>query len=106
MDVTVTYDARTRDYAIRLTRPGGWPDGPVFSIAFGGAAGFVITSDRHVVTGDSLTVTDRGFGNVLRGIEDGTRATALIGDVSAAVSLDGADDPVARFRACTAAATV
>lgn len=104
--VTVTHDPRTGDYAIRLDRPGGWPDGPVFSIAFSGPRGFMITTQRQVIAGNSLTVTDRSFGNVLKGLETGLDATAMIGDASERFSLSGADEPVARFRACTSAPAV
>lgn len=100
--VTVTYDHATQLYAIALTRAGGWPDAPAFSIRFGGT-GLTISTRRHAATGDTLTVTDSGFGNVLSGIAGGGTATAFTGSAQMAFSVDGSVDAVEAFRACTAA---
>lgn len=94
----VTYDGVL--YAIHLTRAEGWPDAPVFAIRFEGAAPLTISTSRHVIEGNRLTVTDRGFGNVLNGMQFNRTATALIGDLSVPIDLSGAADPVAAFRAC------
>ena len=94
----MTYD--TRIYEIRLTRAGGWPEARVFSLRFEGSAGLTIATTRHRVDGETLSVTDTGFGNVLDGLEYNARAVALIGALSVPVDLRGAAEPVARFRDC------
>ncbi len=107
--VELTYDPREAEpYAITLTRQGAlWPPGPVFMMTFEGALGLTIGTDRHEISGGgaSLTVTDRGFGNVLDGLEAGDRAVARLDDASVTVLLDGAAGPVAAFRACAIAPT-
>ena len=103
VSVRMTYDPRqAQAYAITLTRDSDWPDGGVFSIAFEGPAELTISTNRHIVDGPSVTVTDTGCGNVLDGLEFNRRATAYLGATSLSVSLDGAQDKVQAFRACTA----
>jgi hypothetical protein len=67
----------------------------------------MITTDRHVLSdgGTSLTVTDRGFGNVLDGLQFNNVATALLGNTAVVIPLANAAEPVARFRACAALPT-
>lgn len=107
--IEVTYDPREAEpYAITLTRQGApWPPGPVFTMTFEGARALTIGTDRHRISGDGarLTVTDRGFGNVLDGLEAGDRAVARLDDVHVTVLLDGAAGPVAAFRACAVVPT-
>lgn len=103
MAVMVTYDPGVREYAIHLSREGGWPDAGVFSMRFEGPRGLTISTTRHVIeTGDTrtLTVRDRGFGNVLNGLHFNTRAVAVLGDLEVPVSLDGAAPAVEEFRNC------
>ena len=102
-DITVTYDHATRLYAIAVTGPDGWPGAPGFSIRFDGAQPNTISTTRHRITGQTLTVTDSGFGNVLDGLEFNRTATAFTQTASVTVSLDGAAEPVQAFRACTKA---
>lgn len=97
VQVTLTNDGAF--YAIRITRPGGWPEAAVFSLRFA-PNGPVISTTRHVIERDTLTVTDRGFGNVLNGLQYNATATAQIGDVSQPLDLAGAAGPVEAFRAC------
>ena len=102
--VTVTYDPREAEpYAIAVTLgAGSWGDGPVFGIRFDGARPLVITTDRQRVSGGgaTLTVTDRGFGNVLDGIEFNAMATAATPGRAVAIPLEGAAEPMQDFRAC------
>ena len=101
--VEVTWDPRRSEaYAITLTREAPWPAGPVFALRFEGPRGLTISTDRHALGqgGRSLTVTDRGFGNVLNGLEGNGRAVALTGPAAVPFSLDGAAPEVAAFRAC------
>lgn len=105
-EVAVTFDPHQAEpYAIALTRRGAaWPDGPVFTLTFQGPRPLTIGTDRHRIDqGGTLTVTDRGFGNVLNGLEFGDRAVARLADASVDVDLTGAAEPVARFRACAVA---
>jgi hypothetical protein len=104
--VAVTYDPRqAQPYAIAITLPDPWPDGPLFGIRYDGGRMLEITTDRHVLSdgGRTLTVTDRGFGNVLDGLQFNAQATAVTGDRAVSLSLDGAADPVEAFRACATA---
>lgn len=101
-EVVLTYDPRLPLYSITVTRDRPWPAGPLFGIRFDGPRGNLITTDRHERSGDGLTlsVTDRGFGNVLNGLEFNTTAFVLIGDAAVSVSLDGAAPEVQAFRDC------
>lgn len=103
--VRVTHDPGLDEpYAIAVTRKAGaWPADPGFAIRFEGPRGLTIGTMRHRVAGDTLTVTDRGFGNVLDGLEFNDRAVALSGDAAVAVDLAGAAGPVQAFRACAIA---
>ncbi|ROU03607.1 excinuclease ABC subunit B [Histidinibacterium lentulum] len=105
----VTYDPAAELYAIAITlSEGGWPEAEVFSIGFAGGRSLVISTDRHVLSGGgaTLTVTDRGFGNVLDGLEFNAAARAFAGDGEALAALDGAAPEVQAFRACVAGGLV
>ena len=101
-DVRLTYDPAGPLYTITVTTPDPWPEAPVFGIRFDGARALTITTDRHArdATGHSLTVTDRGFSNVLDGMEFNETATAFAGPARAPVDLTGAAPEVQAFRAC------
>ena len=101
--VRVTYDPAMPEYTIAITPDRPWSPGPIFAIRFDGPPGLTISTDRHVILGGgaTLTVTDRGFGNVLNGLEFSDTATALLGDRAIAFALDGAGPAVRAFRACT-----
>lgn len=103
LSVSVTFDPRNAQYAIHLSREAGWPDADVFQIRFEGPRSQTITTRRHVINRQdprTLTVTDRGFGNVLNGIKFNTRAIAVLGDVQVPLLLDGAAPAVDEFRTC------
>jgi hypothetical protein len=107
--VRVTYDPALGEYAIVLTRArGAWPDAAGFAITFRGAGGLTISTSRHVLSegGRTLTVRDRGFGNVLRGLEGGLTARAFAGAAEMEIDLAEAPPVVAAFRACRAAPAV
>ncbi len=103
--VLVTYDPAISEYAIAITPEDHWAPGPTFSIRFDSPRGLTIATDRHMIGDDgaTLTVTDRGFGNVLNGIEFNETATAQLGARAVVIALDGAGPAVRTFRACTAA---
>ena len=98
----LTYDPTGPLYTITVTRAAPFPDAPLFGMRFEGVAAGTISTDRHVLSngGRSITVTDRGFGNVLNGLQFNDTATALIGAEAVVFSLDGASGPVAAFRQC------
>lgn len=106
--VVVTYDPMLGDYAISLTRANGlWPDAPVFGILFAGPRQIQIGTDRHRVSDDqrTITATDKGFGNVLDGLEYNNFAIAQAGDVLFRFDLTDAAEPVRAFRNCGAELT-
>jgi len=104
--VAVTYDPRRdQPYAIAITLDAPWPEGPLFGIRYDGGRAQTITTDRHVLSdgGRTLTVTDRGFGNVLDGLQFNSTATAVTGDRAVTLPLADAAPEVEAFRACAAA---
>lgn len=103
--VVVTYDPRGAEYAITLRRAMPWPEAPSFAIRFEGARGLTIATSRHRLSdgGHALTVTDRGFGNVLDGLQYNDTATALTGSAALPVPLHGAAPAVEAFRDCAQA---
>jgi hypothetical protein len=107
-EIRLTHDPAGPLYTITVTRTEPWPDAPVFGIAFGGGAELTITTDRHVLSdeGRALTVTDRGFGNVLAGLALNETATIFAGPAALTVSLEGAAPEVAAFAACELAPSV
>jgi hypothetical protein len=104
-EILLTYDPSVPLYTITLTGPDPWPVSGLFGIRFDGDAPNTITTDRHVLSDDgrSLTVSDRGFGNVLNGLAGNRTATGFSGAASVTVSLEGAAAEVVAFEACGAA---
>ncbi|MDJ1006620.1 MAG: hypothetical protein QNJ13_02255 [Paracoccaceae bacterium] len=104
--VEITFDPRADEpYAISVTSDAPWPAGTVFGIRFEGPRGLTIRTDRYRLSADGrrLTVTDRGFGNVLNGLEFNAAATLFAGRAARQISLAGAAGPVRAFRACISA---
>ncbi len=105
-DVILTYDPAITEYTITLTLPqGAWPDAPTFGMAFVSERPINIQTDLFTISDDrrSLTVVDRGFGNVLNGLEFNTRAYAVLGDLTVPIPLAGIAPAIADFRNCPAA---
>lgn len=104
-EVAVTYDPTLPEYAIRLTRKQPWPEAPVFALRFDGPYGLTISTDRHELSdgGRTLTVRDKGFGNVLRGMAFNHVATALSGTAAVPFPLAGAGPNIKEFSECTTA---
>lgn len=102
--VALTYDPNKPIYTITVTRGVAWPDADLFTMRFDGPQGRQIGTDRHRLSPDrlSLTVSDVGFGNVLDGLQFNFQTTAKAGAAEVGFSLDGASEPVAKFRACAA----
>ena len=100
-EVRVTFDPATALYAVAITRADeAWGPSAQFGIAFEGGAALTIGTSRHVIEGATLSVTDRGFGNVLSGLEFNTQATAFTSQQRVTFSLIGAAEPVQAFRQC------
>lgn len=101
--VEVTYDPSIPEYAIAVTLNSTWEESVVFSLRFDGPQELTISTGRHRLSDDGATliVRDRGFGNVLNGLEFNNIATALLGERDiVSVSLEGAAPEVQKFRAC------
>ena len=109
VEVRVTYDPRVPIYAIKLTRRDtAWRPSPTFALQFDGPRALTISTNRHNLSSanTALTASDRGFSNVLDGLEFNTTATAKTASQTLSIPLDGAAAPVAAFRACTKGGTV
>lgn len=104
-EIRLTYDPAGPLYSITVTTPAPWPEAAVFGIRFDGASPNTITTSRHErdAAGHSLTVTDRGFSNVLDGLEFNSTATAFTGPAATVIDLTGAAPEVRAFRLCTTA---
>ncbi len=106
-EVVVSFDPRNAlPYAIDLARIGTqWGAAPVFVMRFDGSGPLTITTDRHRLSqgNERLTVTDRGFDNVLNGIAFNQIAIAMLGDDTTIIPLFGAAPEVEKFRSCVAA---
>ncbi|KMW59113.1 hypothetical protein AIOL_004094 [Candidatus Rhodobacter oscarellae] len=104
-EMVVTYDpARAVPYAISVTLADRtWPDTAPYAIRFDGPRGFVISTDRHVLSDDGAAViaSDTGFENVLKGLEANIVASPLLGNMAVAIPLSDAAPAVAKFRDCT-----
>lgn len=101
--LVITHDPQGPEYALSLTLTSGqWPAAPAFHIGFRGGQALTIGTGQHVLSdqGQTLTVRDGGFGNVLDGLEFNTIARAWSGDQAVFLPLEGAAPPVRAFRAC------
>ncbi|MEX0281958.1 MAG: hypothetical protein AB3N13_12320, partial [Arenibacterium sp.] len=106
--VELTFDPGLPLYTISLTRAQGWREADVFTIEFIGPSGLVISTNRQEISADggTLSVADTGFGNVLNGLQFNQLARARLGAQVVDISLDGAAEPVEKFRRCRAEAGV
>ena len=107
-EVRLTYDPAGPEYTISIRRAEPWPQAPAFALQFTGGAENRIATTRHVLSEDrrTLSVADRGFGNVLNGLAFNSRALALSGDAGVVLDLTGAAPEVEAFRACGTAPAV
>ncbi|MDD9977615.1 MAG: excinuclease ABC subunit B [Boseongicola sp.] len=102
--VDVTFDPRSNQpYSMVLEKNGDpWESAPVFAIRFDGLGPLTISTQRHKLLdeGKKLTVSDRGFENVLKGIAFNQMAVAMLGDQQLVIPLIGAAPAVEQFRNC------
>lgn len=102
-EIIVTYDASLPEYAVHITRQNGtWDAAPSFRMAFGGGREVEIGTTRHSLStdGTTLSVRDRGFGNVLDGLEFNENVVSTSGGTSVIANLTDAAPAVQAFRAC------
>lgn len=106
--IELTYDPIAPLYTVTVTLSEPWPEARLFEMRFDGPQGRRIGTDRHRLSnnGRSLTVEDRGFGNVLDGLQFNFTATAIAGDSNVSFSLENAAKAVAEFRNCEIAPQV
>lgn len=103
LDLVMTYDPTGPLYTIALRRDEAWPEGAVFSMVFEGGAALTISTSRHVLDdgGQTLSVSDTGFGNVLDGLAFNEVARARVAEADISFDLDGAAPAIQAFRTCT-----
>jgi len=102
-EIAITFDANLPEYALFITlRDGTWDTAPSFEMAFSGGVPISIGTTRHGRSADgaTLTVRDRGFGNVLDGIEFNRALRAVSGTRSVVAQTETAAPAVQAFRAC------
>ena len=102
-DVLLTFDPALPEYAITLTLPAGrWHDAPVFAMVFNDEAPIAIQTDRHQRSNDgrSITAKDRGFLNVLNGLQLNSSAVAISGDTTFSIPLADIGPAMTAFRNC------
>lgn len=106
--IELTYDPTQPFYTVTVTRRAPWPKADAFQMQFNGPGALRIGTDRHQLSKDgrALTVGDRGFGNVLNGLEFNETTTAIAGDTSVTFPLVGIAEPLKAFRACDPAPSV
>ncbi|MEM7473146.1 MAG: hypothetical protein AAF340_17490 [Pseudomonadota bacterium] len=105
-EIELTYDPSGPLYSVTVSQANPLPQSRVFSMRFIGPAGRTISTDRHSFSdgGRAVTAQDRGFGNVLDGLQFNDMAEAILGDTILRFPLDGAAEPTEKFRKCEVAA--
>ena len=100
--ITVTFDPEPSQYQLAITLDArNWDPAPSFGMSFEGGQALTIGTDRQLIEGNTLSVADSGFGNVLNGLQFNQKVTAFTPDLAVVFSLAGAAEPVKQFRACT-----
>mgnify|MGYP000046903108 FL=1 len=93
----LTFDGEL--YALHLSHIEGWQNAEVFAIRFAPNGPFIQTT-WHQIDGQTLSVSDAGFGNVLKGLQDNQVAQVLLGKTFRDIDLSGAYTPVENFKNC------
>ncbi|WP_170606138.1 hypothetical protein [Ruegeria arenilitoris] len=104
--IFLTYDPAQPLYSLTITRTTeNWAQAPWFAMRFEGPTPIEIATSRHVLSENAtaLTVTDKGFGNVLDGLEYNQSAYAFTQNQIIEFPLDGAASQVRIFRECAGA---
>lgn len=101
-EIELTYDPTLPLYSVTIRQNEPLEPADIFAMRFDGPSGLTISTNRHSLSPDrrAVTVEDRGFGNVLKGLQFNNTATALLGDHEISFPLVGAAEPVAAFRLC------
>lgn len=102
--IVITYDASLPEYTLAITLSGApWPREDTFYLVFlGPPERLQIGTSLHQLSedGQTLTVRDRGFGNVLNGLEFRDVGVARSGSRLVDLEPDSAGSAVQAFRAC------
>ena len=93
----LTFDGEL--YVLRLSHLEGWQNAKVFAIRFAPNGPFIQTT-RHQIDGQTLSVSDAGFGNVLKGLQNNQVAQVLLGETVRDIDLSGAYTPFENFKNC------
>ena len=93
----LTFDGEL--YALHLSHLEGWQNAEVFAIRFAPNGPFIQTT-WHQIDGQTLSVSDAGFGNVLKGLQDNQVAQVLLDETFREIDLNGAYTPVENFKNC------
>lgn len=106
--IELTYDPTRPLYTVTVSQATPFDSAPLFSMSFEGDRPLQISTDRHIPSRDgrSVTVSDRGFGNLLNGLQYNDRVAAILGTAEVSFSLAGAAPAVAAFRNCKVEAGV
>ena len=105
--VAVTYDHGTGLYEIGVTLTSGtWQPSATFGMRFANELPITIGTDRHRLSQGNtrVSVSDRGFGNVLNGLEGNSAALAFTQVQQVAIDTAGIQTPMQAFRACNKSA--
>ena len=100
-ELVITHYPAVPEYRLEIELAGAtWATSATFGMAFQGGAELTIGTDRHRMDGQTLSVADRGFRNVLDGLEFNSVATAFTERQAISFSFSGAQRPVKDFRDC------
>lgn len=104
-EIVITKDVTVPEYTLTvMLRSGAWPDAPVFFMDYPNGVGPDISTNRHTLSADraTLIVRDRGFENVLIGLEENGILYASSGGLRVTADVAMAFGAVQEFRACPA----
>ncbi|PSL18156.1 hypothetical protein [Shimia abyssi] len=102
-EIFLTFDPTQPLYTLTVTlNTTTWAEAPWFAMRFDGPSRIDISTGRHAINGATLSVADRGFGNVLDGLEFNDTALAFTENQVAVFPLAGAAPEVRTFRECQA----
>jgi len=101
VDLMLTYAPEIPLYTLTLRlKSGAWDTSDTFGMAFRGQRPIDIGTQRQNITGDTLSVADSGFGNVLDGLQFNDTAFAFTEGQQTRIDLADAAPAVKAFRQC------
>jgi len=90
---------------LHLSHLEGWQNDEVFAIRFAPNGPFIQTT-RHQIDDQTLSVSDAGFVNVLKSLQDNQVGQVLLGETVRNIDLSGAYPPVENFKNCKSGAAL